>query len=229
MGHVQGLGDLAVDGPGLDAGVMPQLPGVLRGAAEPALVAEGLAVFQQRGLSDLVGQIIDVLALGLDAPLAGNPLELIRILHSVVAAVSGLIEGMADLAAVVRVGGAAASGKAQEVAGDNTVDIAAADASGGLGGDAAGTHRADAAADAFLTKLAVGGLVLDALLPRVCTYLLARFKQAFGCGFHLFDSDQLHNDFAESEEVFAFKRSFLLEISQFWGILQYFRGVLLHF
>ena len=29
MGHVQGLGDLAVDGPGLDARVVPQLLGVL--------------------------------------------------------------------------------------------------------------------------------------------------------------------------------------------------------
>ena len=84
MGHMQGLGDLAVDGPGLNARVVPQLLGVLGGALEEALDAEGLAVLHQSGLGDLVGQVVDVLALGGDAPLAGDPLELLGVFDGVV-------------------------------------------------------------------------------------------------------------------------------------------------
>ena len=54
--HVQGLGNLAVDGAGLDACVDARAPdGVLRGALQEALHAEGLAVFHQAGFGDLVG------------------------------------------------------------------------------------------------------------------------------------------------------------------------------
>ena len=59
MGHVQGLGDLTVDGPGLDAGLVPELPGVLRGPAEEALDAEGLAVLHEGQLSHLVPAVRD--------------------------------------------------------------------------------------------------------------------------------------------------------------------------
>ena len=107
MGHVQGLGDLPVDGPGLDARVVPELLGVLGGTGEEALEAEGLAVLHEGGLGHLVGQVIDVLALGGDAPLAGDPLELLGVLDGVVAALLGLVEGVADGAAVVGVGGGA--------------------------------------------------------------------------------------------------------------------------
>ena len=193
VGHVQGLGDLTVDGPGLDAGVVPELPGVLGGPAEPALGAEGLAVLHQGHLGDLVGQVVDVLTLGLHAPLTGDALELGGILHGVVAALSGLIQSVADLTAVVRVGGGAAGGEAQVVAGHDAVYVTAADAPGRLGGDAAGTHGADAAADALLAEFAVGGLVLHPLLPGISAYLTAGFQQPFGGGFHLLDSDQFHS------------------------------------
>ena len=55
MGHMQRLGHLAVDGAGLDTGLVPQLLGVLGGALEEALDAEGLAVFQQADLGHFVG------------------------------------------------------------------------------------------------------------------------------------------------------------------------------
>ena len=189
MGHMQGLGDLPVNGPGLDARVVPELPGVLGSPGEEAAVAEGLAVLHEGRLRYLVGQIIDVLALGLNAPLAGNPLELLGVLDRVVAALLGLVEGVADGAAVIGVGSRAAGGEAQVVAGHDAVDVAAADASGGLGRDAARAHGADAAADALLAEFAVGGLVLDALLPGVRADLTAVFQQPFGGGFHLLDSD----------------------------------------
>ena len=198
MGHVQRLGDLPVDSPGLDARVMPQLLGILGSTAEEALHAEGLAILHQRGLRHLVGHVIDVPALRLDAPLSGDPLELLGVLYGVVAALPGLIQGVADLAAVVRVGGSAAGGEPQVVAGHDAVDVAAADAPGRLGRDAAGTHAADTAADALFTKLTVGRLVLDALLPGVRTHLTAGFQQPFGGGLHLLDSDQFHRRNVES-------------------------------
>ena len=55
MGHMQRLGHLAVDGTGLDTGLVPQLLGVLGGALEEALDAKGLAVFQQADLGHFVG------------------------------------------------------------------------------------------------------------------------------------------------------------------------------
>ena len=191
MGHVQGLGDLPVNGPGLDLGVMPQLLGVLGGPLQEALGAEGLAVFQQAGLGDLVGQVIDVLALGLHAPFLGDADQLLRVLDLIVAALLGLVEGVHDLAAVVGVGGGAAGGEAQVVTAYDAVDVAAADASGALGGDAAGAHGADPAAGACFAEAAVGSLVLDTLLPGVGANLLAGFQQGIGGGLHLLNSGQI--------------------------------------
>ena len=130
MGHVQGLGDLPVNGPGLDARVVPELLGVLGGPGEEALKAEGLAVLHEGGLGHLVGQVIDVLALGLNPPLAGDSLELLGVLDRIVAALLGLVQGMADGAAVVGVGSCASGGEAEVVAGHDAVYVAAADARG---------------------------------------------------------------------------------------------------
>ena len=80
VGHVQGGGHFPVDGPGLDLGVAPQLLGVLRGPLQEALDAEGLAVFQKADFGHFVGQVVDVLALGLHAPLLGDADELFRVL-----------------------------------------------------------------------------------------------------------------------------------------------------
>ena len=191
VGHMQSGGDFPVNGPGLDAGLMPQLLGVLGSPLQELLHAEGLAVFHQADLSHFVGQIVDVLALGLHAPFLGDAEQLLRILDLVVAAFLGLVQGMHDLAAMVRVGSGAAGGEPQEVTAYNTVNIAAADAPGGLGGDAAGAHGADTAAGTLLAESAVGGLVFDTLLPGVSANLLAVFQQGIGGFFHLFDSGQI--------------------------------------
>ena len=209
MGHMQGLGDLTVDGPGLNAGVVPELAGVLRSTAEEALGAEGLAVLHEGHLSHLVGQVVDVLTLSFHAPLMGDALELLRVLYGVIAALTGLVEGVADLPAVVRVGSGATGGETQVVACHNAVDVTAADASGRLGGNTAGAHGADTAAGPFLAELAVGRLVLDTLLPGVGSYLTAGFQQSFGSGFHLLDSDQFHGRNGENTGDLCFLCSFL--------------------
>ena len=67
MGHVHGLGNFAVDGAGFDVSLGPQLLGMLGSALDELLGAEGLAVLQQADLSHLVSQVINVLALGLNA------------------------------------------------------------------------------------------------------------------------------------------------------------------
>ena len=189
VGHVHGLRDFAVDGAWLDSGVVPKLLGMLRSALQEALYAKGLAVFEQAGLGNLMGQIINVLALGLDAPFMGDALQFFRILDLIGAAFLGLIQGVADLTAVVGVRGRAAGGETQIVSADNAVDIAAADAARGLRRDTAGAHGANAAAGTGFTEAAVGSLILDTLLPGIRANLLAGFKQFVGGGFHLFNSD----------------------------------------
>ena len=189
MGHVHGLGDLPVNGPGLDLGVMPQLLGVLGSPLQEALGAEGLAVFQQTDLGHLVGQIIDVLALGLHAPLLGDADQLLGVLDGVVAAFLGLVQGVADFTAVVGVRSSTAGSEAQVVTGDDAVHIAAADTTGSLLGDAAGAHGADTAAGAALAEAAVRSLVLNTLLPGIGANLLRGFQQRVGGSFHLLDGD----------------------------------------
>ena len=199
VGHVHGLGDLAVDGAGLDAGVVPDLLAHLGGALQEALDAEGLAVLQQTGLGHLVGQIIDVAALGLDVPFLGDTDQLLGVLDLVIAAVLGQVQHVGDVAAMVRVGRGAAGGEAQVVAADDAVAVAAADAAGGLGGDAAGAHGADTAADALFAELTVRSLVLDALLPGVGADRRRGFEQAIGRSFHLFKSDEGVGDLAQCD------------------------------
>ena len=189
MRHVQRLRDLTVDRARLDAGVMPQLLGVLRCALEVALHAERLAVLEKTRLGDLVGQIVDILALGLDAPLGGDLLQLFRILDLVGAALFRLIERVADLTAMVGVRGCAACGEAQVVTADDAVHVAAADAARGLRRDAAGAHGANAAAGAGFAEAAVRRLILDALLPGIRANFFAGFKQFVGRCFHLFNCD----------------------------------------
>ena len=136
-----------------------------------------------------MGQVVNVLALGLHAPLLGDAQQLLRVLDLVVAALFRLVQGVTDLTAVVGVRCGAAGHKAQEIPGYDAVDITAADAPGALGGDAAGAHGTDPAAGAGLAEAAMGGLVLDPLLPGVGADLLAVFQQAGGSRFHFFNSD----------------------------------------
>ena len=136
-----------------------------------------------------MGQIIDVLALGLDIPLLGDALQLLGVLDLIGAALFGQVQGVGNGTAVVRVGGGATGGEPQVVPGDDAMDVAAADAPGGLLGDAAGTHGADTAAGARFAESAVGGLVLDALLPGIRADLGAGLQQAGSRFFHLIDCD----------------------------------------
>ena len=189
VGHVHGLRDLAVDGARLDAGVVPKLLSVLGSALQEALYAEGLAVLKKCGLGDFVRQIVDVLVFGLNAPLVRDALQLFRVLDLIGAAFVGLVQGVADLTAMVRVRGRAAGGEAQIVSADDAVDIAAADAARGLRGDAAGAHGANAAAGAGFAEAAVRRLILDALLPGIRANFFAGFKQFVGRCFHLFNCD----------------------------------------
>ena len=187
VGHVQGLGDFPVDGPGLDLSGLPQVLGVLGSPLQEPLGAEGLAVLQQADFGHLVGQVVDVLSLGLHAPFLGNADQLLRIFDLVVAAFLGLVQGVHDFTAVVRVGGGAAGGEAQVVPGYNPVNVTAADSPGGFLGDAAGAHGANAAAGAGFAEAAVRSLVLDTLLPGVGADLLRVFQQRVGGSFHLLD------------------------------------------
>ena len=191
MGHVQGGGNLAVDGAGLNSGVVPQLLGVLGCTLQEALGAKRLAVFHQAELGDLMSQVVDVLALGLNAPFLGDANELLGVLDLIIAALFCLIQGVADFTAMVRVGCGATGGEAQEVTANNAVDITAADTAGALAGNAAGAHGADTAAGARLAKSAVGSLVLDTLLPGVSADLLAVFQQRIGGSLHLINSGQI--------------------------------------
>ena len=191
VGHVQRGGDFPVDGAGLDAGFMPQLLGVLGGALQEALGSEGLAVLQQADLGHFVSQVVDVLALGLHAPLLGDADQLLGVLDLIVAAFSGLVQGVHDFAAVVGVRRSAAGGEPQVVTADDTMYVAAADAPGGLLGDAARAHGADTAASAGFAEAAMGGLVLDPLLPGVSANLAAVFQQRVGSLLHLINSCQI--------------------------------------
>ena len=74
---------------GHDLSLAPQLLGVLGSALCELLLAEGEAVLQQADLSHLVSQVVDVLALGLNAPLLGDADQLISVLDLIVAALAG--------------------------------------------------------------------------------------------------------------------------------------------
>ena len=191
MGHVQSGRDLTVNGARLDLRLVPQLLRVLRSALQEALHAEGLAVFQQADLGHFMGQIVDVLTFGLYAPLLGDADQLLRVLDLIVAAFLGLVQGVHDLAAMVGVRSRAAGGEPQIVTADDTMYVAAADAPGGLLGDAARAHGADTAASAGFAEAAMGGLVLDPLLPGVSANLAAVFQQRVGSLLHLLNSCQI--------------------------------------
>ena len=197
VGHVQGLGDLAIDGAGLDPHVVPDLLAHLGGALQEALGSEGLAVLHQAGLGDLVGDVVDIAALGLDIPFLGDADQLLGILDLIVAVFPGQIQHVGDVAAMVGVSRGAAGGEAQIVATDDAVAVAAADSAGSLRGDAAGAHGADATAYALFAEFTVGSLVLDTLLPGVSADRCRRFQEAIGRGFHLLKSDEGVGDLAQ--------------------------------
>ena len=189
MRHMQRLRNLAVNGTRLDASVMPQLLGMLGRTLQKALHAERLAVLEKGGFSNFVGQIINILALGLDTPFGSNFLQFFGVFDLIRAAFLRLIERVADLTAMVGVRSSTTCGEAQVVAADDAVYVAAANAARCLGRNAAGAHGANAAAGAGFAEAAVRRLILDALLPGIRANFFAGFKQFVGRCFHLFNCD----------------------------------------
>ncbi len=86
MGHVQRLETSRSMARGSIPALLPQLLGMLGRALQEALYAERLAVLQQADLGHFVGQVIDVLALGLHAPFLGDADQLFGVLDLIVAA-----------------------------------------------------------------------------------------------------------------------------------------------
>ena len=103
MGHVQRLRNLAVDGARLNAGVVPQLLRVLRSALQETLDAEGLAILEKSGFSNFVRQSVDVLVFGFNVPFVSDSLQLFGVLDLIRTALFCLIQGVADLTAMVGV------------------------------------------------------------------------------------------------------------------------------
>ena len=186
VGHVHGGGDLPVHGAGGDAFPLPDLLPLLGGAGEEALEAIGLAVFVQSGLAHLMRDLVDVAAFRLEAPFLGQTQQLVHI-GDLVAPV-GLCgqHGVADLAAVVGVGGAAACGEAEIVAAGDGARVGAADAPGGFRRDAAGAHGADPAANTAFTETTLGSLGLFAVLPGLGAGGLRHLAELFQLSFQAF-------------------------------------------
>ncbi|GFI10337.1 hypothetical protein IMSAGC007_02805 [Lachnospiraceae bacterium] len=149
-------------------------------------MSEGLSILHKALYGYLVSQIVDILAFCLNAPLLGNADELLRILYLVVSVRRRAVQGVADLTAMVRVGCSSAGCELQIITSYNTVYVTSADTSRRLGCNTAGTHRTDSAADALLTELTVGGLVLHTKLPGIGAHLRSCFQQSGCCGFKFF-------------------------------------------
>ena len=103
MGHMQRLRNLTVNRARLNAGFVPQLLCVLGSTLQVALDAEGFAVFQKTRLGNFMRQIVDILAFGLDVPFLCDSLQLFGVLDLICTALFCLIQGVADLTAMVGV------------------------------------------------------------------------------------------------------------------------------
>ena len=160
---------------------------------EPEMLDADLIVVDEVSMMDiyLANHLFRSVPHGSQLVLIGDADQLLRVLDLIVAAFLGLVQGVHDLAAMVGVRSRAAGGEPQIVTADDTMYVAAADAPGGLLGDAARAHGADTAASAGFAEAAMGGLVLDPLLPGVSANLTAVFQQRVGSLLHLLNSCQI--------------------------------------
>ena len=181
MSHMHGRGNLPVNGSGLDLLSVPDLLGMFGSSGQPALHSMGLSVFQESQLRHLMGQVINIFPLGFHTPLFGDPDELLRIFYLIVSVCGNGAQSVADFPAMIGMGGCSAGHKAQEISAGDAVGITAADSSGGFGGNTAGSHGADAAANALLPEFAVGGLIFYPHLPGIGPHLSACLQQPL-CG-----------------------------------------------
>ena len=169
VGAVHDLDDLAVDAARVDAQLLPQFDALCRRAAGELDGAFLLAKLGVGGAGQIQGDLFLAPALGLDAVLGRQRVQLGLVLDLVAAALAlgGQEQRVGDVAPVVRVGGRAGGDHADQVAGDDDVGRRSADAQFGpivlKGTDAAGAHVAVAAADAQLAKAALGQLGLVAI------------------------------------------------------------------
>ena len=190
MSHMKRAGNLSVDSSGRDLLFLPQILSVLRRSLQEVLISKYFSVLAHAQESHLVGQIIDVFALSLHAPLFCDPDQLLGIFYLVGAFRLRAVQRMTDFTAVVGVGGSSAGSKFQIVTGNNTVGITSADTPGCFRGNAAGSHRTDTAADTLLAKFAVGRLVCHTILPCVSSHLLSSLKQTVSRRFELLNRCQ---------------------------------------
>ena len=152
---VHDLDDLAVDGARGDAQLAPlglPLGGRALGVDD---VAVRLAELGQRDVGDVEGDLVDLAAAGGDAQVPGHGVQLLLVLDLVARGLAGGdgAQRHRHVAAVVGVGGHAAGHLAGEVARGDGAHVGAADAGllfSVLADEAAGAHRADAAAGAGL-------------------------------------------------------------------------------
>ena len=135
-----------------------------------------------------MGQIIDILALCLNAPLFCDTDQFLRILYLVVSIWRNGVKSMADLSSMVRMGSSSAGGKTKEVSSCDSVSVTSADTSGCFLCDTAGSHSTDTAANTFLSEFTVGSLILNTCLPGICAYFCSCLQKSLGCGFEFFDS-----------------------------------------
>ena len=183
--HVQGLRNFAVDSARRQLVLAPDLLTSLGGTLQEAKAAKGLAEFLKTGQSDFVSDVVDVATLNLDVPLFSDALQLLFVLDGIVAASGAAIQRHGNGTTVIRVRCRTARGKTQVVTANHAVGIATANASRRFSGNAAGAHRADAAAQALLANLAVGTLSSSTSLVGVRANKLRRLKKT-GCrSFHL--------------------------------------------
>jgi hypothetical protein len=200
---MHGLGDLMVDGAGSDADFFPLIAALLGGAVNEGLEAEGLAVIVKSGESELVRDVINIAALGLDAEFLGYAQALVNILNLVDSVRLGFCEGIADLAAMVGVSGGTAGGELKIVSSGDGMRGGSAYAFRRLGSNAAGTHGAVAAADTLFTELAMVLLCFGSVLPGVDASFTSLLPEDLAIAFHFLYCCELFRHFSNSFIAYA--------------------------
>src|SRR5699024_2553084 len=108
-----------------------------------------------------MSQIINVLALCLNAPLFCDTDQFLRIFYFIVSIWRNGVKSMADLSSVVRMGSSSAGSETKEVSSCDSVSVTSTDSSWSLFCNTAGTHGTDTAADTFLSEFTVWSLILN--------------------------------------------------------------------
>jgi hypothetical protein len=174
---VHDLDDLAVYAPGHNVQLAPEILPGFRGTLGERQFALLLAELRKNLLREGLGDLSVALGIWPDAKLGCDLSEFYGIFDLVAAlAFSSEEQRMGDIAPMVGVGGRSRCDHAREIPGHDGIGIGAADAALRplpKGVNATGPHITDAAADAQLSKTALGLLRLPAI-PRRLQALLFR-------------------------------------------------------